>query len=104
MLGDRQELEVGEAHVGDVGDQPVGELVPGEEAVAVAAPPGAEMHLVDRDRRAARIHAGADCHGARVAPGKPLGAPHDRGGRGPQLAAEGEGIGLERQHDCRPAR
>ena len=61
MLVDRQQLEMGEAHVDDVGDQPVGQLVVGEEAVALAARPGAEMDLVDADRRLDRL-------GARRAP------------------------------------
>ncbi len=28
VLGDRQELDMGEAHLGDIGDQPVGERIP----------------------------------------------------------------------------
>ena len=52
MLADRQQLDMREAQVLHVGDQLVGELVIVREAVAVAAPPGAEMDLVDRDRRA----------------------------------------------------
>ena len=55
MLVDRHQLEMREAHVDGVGDERVGELVVGEPAVAVAAPPRAEMHLVDRHRRAARV-------------------------------------------------
>ena len=55
ILRDRQQLEMGEAHLGDVGHQPLGELVVGEIAVALLghAHPGAEMALVDRDRRVA---------------------------------------------------
>ena len=51
VLVDRQQLEMGEAHVDGVGDQALGELVVGQEAVALAARPGAEMHLEDADRR-----------------------------------------------------
>ena len=31
MLADRQEFDMGKAHVGDIGDQPVGQRVPGQE-------------------------------------------------------------------------
>ena len=31
MLGDRHEFDMGEAHVDDIGDQPLGQLVPGQE-------------------------------------------------------------------------
>ena len=41
---------MGEAHVGDIGDQLVGQLVLGQEAAVVARAARAEMHLVDRDR------------------------------------------------------
>ena len=59
MLVDRQQLEMGEAHVDGVGDQPLGELVVGQEAVALAARPGAEMHLEDADRRVDRLRGAA---------------------------------------------
>ena len=57
IFGDRQELDMGEAHVDAIGDQPVGKLVPGEHVAIVAALPGAGMNLVDRDRLAARVDA-----------------------------------------------
>ena len=44
---------MGEAHLGDVGDELRRRARPGEERAVVAPPPGAEVHLVDRDRRAA---------------------------------------------------
>ncbi len=50
MLGDRHQLDVGEAHVAHVGQQVLGQLRIAEIAVGVAALPGAEMDLVDRDR------------------------------------------------------
>ena len=52
VLHHRQQLDVGEAHVVDVGDELVGQLAVGERAVALlrVAPPRAEVHLVDRDR------------------------------------------------------
>ena len=52
MLGDRQQLEMGEAHVDGVGDQPVGQRRP---SVLLGAHPRAEMDLVDRYRRVLRL-------------------------------------------------
>ena len=82
MLGDRQELDMGEAHVDDIGDQLVGQLVPGQEPAVVAALPGAGMHLVDRHRLAARDR---PCARWRDAPRRsirwPVGRRRDRGGR-----------------------
>ena len=52
MLGDRQQLDVGEVGVLQVRDQLVGQLAIVEEAVALLdlSLPRAEMDLVDRDR------------------------------------------------------
>ena len=49
MLADRQQLDVRVAHLLAVVDQLVGQLAIGEPAVMrfAAAPPTAEMHLVD---------------------------------------------------------
>ena len=105
MLGDRQALDVREAHVLHVGDQLVGELVIGEEAVAVLAPPRAEMHLVDRDRRGERLALA----GARAiqspSPHSWRGRPDDaRGGRRRLLLREADRIGLQRQQPRRSRR
>ena len=97
MLVDGHELEVREPHVRRVGDERVGELVVGEPAVAFAAPPGAEMHFVDRHRRAARIPRGPRRHPVGVGPDEARGVAHDRRGRGSKLRAEADGIGLERK-------
>ena len=59
MLADRQQLDVGEAHVARIGHQRVGQLAVVEPFVAVLAPPRAQVHLVDADRRLARIGRGA---------------------------------------------
>jgi hypothetical protein len=50
----RQQLDVREAQVGDVGGQLVGQLEVSERAVVLqrVAPPRAEVHLVDGDRAA----------------------------------------------------
>ncbi|MEI9904401.1 MAG: hypothetical protein WDN06_10835 [Asticcacaulis sp.] len=39
MFGNRHQLDMGEAHVEDVGDQLFGQLVPGEEIAGAVAPP-----------------------------------------------------------------
>ena len=98
MLADRQQLEMGEAEVGGVGDQLVGKLVVGEKAI--------------RRRRAARTRDGPRRstsasrrgspwprvgHIVGVGPDEISGVRDDRGGRGPQLRLEAEGIGLQRQ-------
>ena len=52
MLHDRQQLDVGEAQIPDVGRQALGELAIGQVAVAFLGHPRprSEMHLVDRHR------------------------------------------------------
>ena len=55
MLADWQKLDMGVAHLGDVRDELLGEFVVGEKPSALAAPPGAEMRLVDRHRLAPRF-------------------------------------------------
>jgi len=55
MLRDRQQLDMREPEIGDVGEQLVADLVVGQKPAVAAQPPRAEMHLVDRDGRAPRI-------------------------------------------------
>jgi hypothetical protein len=74
MLGDRQQLQMGEAHPLGIGDEAVGQFVIGEEAVAVAALPGAEMHLVDRHRPPAGVALGAALQMRRIVPDKAIDA------------------------------
>src|SRR5579875_3167689 len=99
MLGDRQQLDVAEAHLLRIGHEPVGELVIGEEAPALLrhAPPRAEMDLVDRDRRVAPARAAATLQPGRVGPGLGAEIVHDRGGARRTLRIEAVGIGLESQ-------
>ncbi len=72
MLVDRHEFDMGEAEVLHIGRQLGGHLAVGEPAVAIFRPPAprAEMHFIDRDRRAQRIDALA---------GRELGAAPHRG-------------------------
>ena len=100
MLGDRQQLEMGEAEVDGVGDELVGELVVSEEAVVGAAPPRTEMDLEDRHRLAPRFALPAAFEIVGVAPLEMRGVGDDRGGRGPHLGRVAERIGLERQQDA----
>ena len=57
IFADRQEFDMGEAHLGDIGDQPVGQRVPGEETGLRVAVPRPGMHFVDADGLAAWIDA-----------------------------------------------
>ena len=53
MLRDRHQLDMGEAHVRDIGHQPLGQLVPAVRALLRPPAARSRMHLVDRDRRVA---------------------------------------------------
>ena len=88
---------MGVAEPGDIGHQVVGELVIGQEALALAALPRAEMHLIDRHRRAAMVALPARLHPVLVGPGEGVGGDDARGGAGPHLGREGEGVALQRQ-------
>ena len=97
VLADRQELDMGVAHVEAVGDQLLRHLVPGEEAAVLAASPRTGMHLVDRDRLVAEIRLAPEIAVRMVAPFVDQRPERDRGRRRPQFGAEGEGVGLQRQ-------
>ena len=57
MLADRQKLKMGKAHILRIGRELFGKVAIAQPFISVLAPPGAEMHFVDRDRRADRIDA-----------------------------------------------
>ena len=99
MLGDRQQLDMGEAHLLDVGDQARGEFAVGEVAVALLRHPGprAQVDLVDRDRAVAVVDGVAALHPGAVAPGELGQAFEPGGGLGRLLGREGDRIRLERQ-------
>ncbi len=97
MLVDRHQLQVREAHVDGVGHQRVGELVVGEPAIALAAPPRSQVDLVDRHRLAPRLVSAPRRHPGLVGPREVRRAADDRRGRRPQLGAEADRVGLERQ-------
>ena len=106
ILGDRQKLDMREAEVLHVGNQPLAQFAIGEIAVALLRHPrpGAEMALVDRDRRVARIALAAAVHPGAVVPGALRQAVQDGGGRGRLLGGEGHRIGLQRQQVAAGAR
>ena len=96
VLADRQQLDMGEAEVGDIGHQPGGQFVPGEKPPPLFLGPRAEMDLVDRHRPTA-IVARPRLHPGLVGPLEDVDARHHRSSRRPHFAGEAEGVGLERQ-------
>src|SRR6185295_6297287 len=93
MLADGQKLEMGKAHVLRIGRELFGEVAIAQPLIAVLAAPGAEMHLVDRDRRAQRVD--ARWCGARM---RDSAFVYDnRSGRGPDLRRKSHRIGFQRQ-------
>ena len=81
MLGDRQQLDMGEAHVGEIRDQAVDRDVPQRRGARVVRGPHPrrEMHLVDRERRVRRVARGARCASIRRrASGTARGSPPPR--------------------------
>ena len=97
VLGHRQELDVGEPEVGDVGGQLDREL-----AVGQAGPPRAEVHLVDRHRAGQRLPDGALGQPVVVLP-LVRGLVHDRAGGGRQLGVGRHRVGLVPPHPVGPA-
>ena len=100
VFGDRHHLDMGEAEIGDIGHELVGQLAIGQIAAAFGqvAAPRAEMHLVDRDRRLAVVAPPALGHPGR----RP--ATHARDGAATTEAVRGGGsvrfgmrVGLQRQ-------
>ena len=88
---------MGEAHILDIGHERLGERVIVEEAVVGATPPGAEMHLVDRNRRRNRVGGRGANPPRLVAPGMVRQPMNARCRRRRQLLLETERVGLERQ-------
>ena len=96
MFGDRQQLDMREAERRSVGRQAARGFLP-VELGAVFVQPGAEMHLVDRDRRIGRLLSRTRLHPVGVAPVVIERGRDDRGGFGRRLAAQRHRICLERQ-------
>ena len=94
MLGHRQQLDVGEAEIGDVRHEPFGDLAIAELAPVLAARPRTQMHLVDADRAVVPAGVAAPRHPGIVAPGETLGRDDHARGLGRALHGEGQRIGL----------
>ena len=97
VLGDRQELDVREPELGDVGGELVGQLGVGQPGA-----PRAQVHLVHAHRLAQRVMPGACGHPLLVSPLVPGLAHHGRGGGRP-LGQRGHGVGLVAPAAVRPA-
>jgi hypothetical protein len=96
VLGHRQELDVGEAVLVEIGGQLVGQLPIGQRPVAVLrhALPRAEMTFVDGERLVQRIALLSRRDPLRVVP-LVLRLEHHAGGAGRHLGGEGERIHLQ---------
>ena len=88
VLGNRQELHVGEAQLGDVAGELAGEL-----GVGQAGPPRAEMHLIGAHRAGQQIPVGSLLKPGGVAPGVP-GLGDTGRGSGRLLRPAGHRVGL----------
>ena len=98
MLGDRHQLDVRVAHVGDVGHQLLGQLAIGVEAAVGMAAPRAGVHFVDAHRRVQPVAARAPRQPVARRPRRSCdGAADARRRAGPQLERARVGIGLD-QH------
>jgi hypothetical protein len=89
---------MGEAHVDAVGDQPVGQFVPAEEGPVAMPLPGAGMHLVDRDRLAARVGRSPMARMRVVLPIPARSAPSSSRHCWGAVPSAGEGVRLQRQN------
>jgi hypothetical protein len=97
MLGDRQQLHVREAEIARVSAELTRELRIREELTARAAPPGSQVHLVDRDRLAQPIARPASAQPLPVIPAEArIGCRHRRS-RWAVLERGAVRIGLELQ-------
>ena len=97
MLGDRHQLDVGEAAIAHPGHELVGELAVVQERIVGAAAPGAEVQLVDADRCVLPVEARPRRHPALVAELVRSGRGHDRGGGRPALARPRHRVALQVQ-------
>src|SRR3990172_11180817 len=99
MLADRQQLDMRDPQLRDVGHELRRQLAVGEiaEFLFRPAPPRSQMHLVNGDRRLGAVDATARLHPAFVTRRRARRRAGDRGGPRRRLRMEGERIRLERQ-------
>ena len=104
VLGHREQLHVGEAHLAQVVGELLGHLAVGRQGAPLRAPPRAQVHLVHRHRPVQGVPALALVHPLRVAPrvGVEVG---DRGSGARLVGLEGERhrVGLEREQPAVPS-
>ena len=103
MLADRQEFDVGEAHVAHIGRQLLRQLAVGEPAAALVAAAGATSRDALRRSRSARRSALTPA-GARLRPRDRVEIDDDRGGLRPQLGRECRADRTSAAAGGRPAR
>ena len=92
-----RQFDMGEAHVGDIVDQLLGQFQIAQHPVARRAPPGPQMHLVDRDRRVDRCAAAARAFIQSPSCQSPPNCPDNRGICRRMFRPEPDRIGLQRQ-------
>ena len=99
VFGQGHRLDMGEAEIGDIGNQLVGQFAVAQIAAALGevAAPRAEMDLVDRDRGRAVVALPALGHPGCVLPHMARWRGDHRSGTGRGLRLLGMGIGLQRQ-------
>ena len=96
MLHHRQQLDVREAHVLHVRDEPLRHLAIGVHAPIRRSLPAAQMHFVDRHRPAQpALLPGPRRHPVRVGPLVVFAVPHDRRGARRRLEVARERVGLQ---------
>src|SRR5204863_8414153 len=97
MLRDRQQLDVREAEIARVRAELARELRVRQELTARAAPPGTQVHLVNRDWRAQPVVRAAPLEPLAVVPAEPrVGCRHGSGRRA-VLECGAVRVGLELQ-------
>ncbi len=97
MLGDRQQLDMGEGESAAMLHEARRELRVGEPAAIRVAHPRAQVHLVGRHRRAERVTRRTISDPLVVGPRVCRRVPHPRCALGTQLHGEAQGVGLQTQ-------
>ena len=85
-----QQLQMGVAHIPDVGNKLGGDFVPGVKGAVLVAPPGAQMHLIDVP---GALQGPAGTHPLAVPPGVSK-LPHLRGRARPGFGGKAVGVSL----------
>src|SRR5213076_1511195 len=88
---------MGEAEIGDIGHELLGQFAITQIAALLRSAPRAEMHLVNRDRRLAVVALRPRIHPTAILPDMARWVGDNRGGAGRMLGALGMRIGFQRQ-------